>query len=172
MVEVQDSFRFAGTGTNKNNTLNGKYTLTADEVEIAYVQVVDFNANELAKGNLEGKLRLSLSNEAIEEAIGPSALLTSATVLEIVMDTEETASSMQFNLYSGSAFILGVSMQTQTVPASQVNVPSQYVDVTDSQKLQQWSQSLQYTAVLQNLRDAGVPEELIAILEANLEGMR
>ena len=172
VVNVNDTLRFEGTGTNKKNILNGKYTLFNEEMEVAYVQVVDFNASELAKGNLEGKLKLSLSNDAIEEAIGPSALLTSATVLEIVMDTEETKSSLELNLYSGSAFIVGVSLQTETMSAGGIVLPSQYVDMTDANQLQQWSENIQYATVLQNLRNAGVPEELVAILEENLEGLQ
>lgn len=167
-MNIADQIRFEGTGTLKSNKANGTYKLYAEEMEILTLEVKDFDKKALDKGELDGTLRLSLSNEAIEQAIGPNAFFTSATVLEIVLKTEGANASIAYNLYSGSAFIVGISVRSRIVAAGEIRVPADYADLTKNDELQQWIGDADFQKVLQNLRKAGVPEELVAMLESSL----
>lgn len=168
VLDLMGQLRFEGTGTNNGKKANGTYTLTVAEMEIGTVEVKDFDMKALEKGELDGTVRLNLSNAFIEQAVGPNAFLTSATVLEIVLKTEGTAASVAYNLYSGSALIAGIFVSSKVVPAEKIQVPENYADASDTAQMQQWAANADLEKILQNLRKAGVPEELVEMLEANM----
>lgn len=165
------TMQLTGTGTNAGGKAAGNYTLTVEGTEMAYVEVKDFDMEALEKGELSGTLRLSLSTEAIEEYFGSNPYITSASILEVVLNAKENSASITCNLYSGSAFILGISINTKVVSAQSIQIPTDYANTENQEDMAAWLDAISLTQVLENLRAAGVPAELVDMLEANLDGM-
>lgn len=174
VLEMAEALHLAGTGTVKNGKANGTYTLTQNQqgetVEIMDIEVKDFDTEMLSQGIFKGTLRLIPSEELMEEAMGLSGFLSNP-VLEIVMDLNAETADMAVNLYNGSSLLVGLAFNTKTTDDANVNAPNDYTDITDSTALSFWVMGMDFDNILDNLDDAGVPDELLDMLESALEQM-
>ena len=96
-LNVMNMVKFSGTGTLKSGKANGNYTLTVQGQNMLSVEVKNFNKSALEQGNLEGTLRLKLSEQILNN-IAANDFLTPNTVIEIVMKVTGDNSNISFNL--------------------------------------------------------------------------
>ena len=169
-VRIADFLQITGTGTVKKNMANGNYDVTVEGTKLMSVEVKDFDMKALEKGNLNGKLRLTLS-EAIWENIVENPFVDANTIIEVAMDINDNSSSVAFNLYNGEKLMLGLSILTKMISNSSINVPTQFIDPTkDPEAMEQWLSNADFDQVISNLRKAGVPQALLDMIEQGMEG--
>jgi hypothetical protein len=168
LVEISDLFRLSGTGTRSKDLLSGSYTLSAQGQDMAYLDVKNLDMEALKAGNLKGTLSLRLSQKMIQEMFGYGSFVTTNTRIDINLNTEGDNGVIECKLYDGSKFVLGVTMRTKTLPAEKIQLPTSYVDAQKQEELMNWVSALDLDKLMQNLRQAGVPDELVDTLESSM----
>lgn len=168
LVELGDLFRLSGTGTRSKDLLSGSYTLSAQSQDMAYLDVKNLDMEALKVGNLKGTLSLRLSQKMIQEMFGYGSFVTTQTRMDITLNTEGDNGVIEYKLYDGSKFMLGVTMRTKTLPAEKIQLPTSYVDAQKQEELMDWVSDLDLEKLMQNLRQAGVPEELLDTLKSSM----
>lgn len=168
LLEVKDAFCFTGSGTEKDGLANGKYTLSVEGSEMAQVEVRNMDMKALKKGEMKGTLVLSLSEEMIEEIFGYDAFVTPDTTLAITFNTTQAGGNTNIELYNGSVFMLRIMLRTKELPAENIQIPTNVVKMETEEDLLGWASAIDFAKLLQNLRQAGAPAEVLDLLEANL----
>lgn len=168
LVEISDLFRLSGTGTRSKDLLSGSYTLSAQGQDMAYLDVKNLDMEALKAGNLKGTLSLRLSQKMIQEMFGYGSFVTTKTRIDINLNTEGDNGVIECKLYDGSKFMLGITMRTKTLPAEKIQLPTSYVDAQKQEELMNWVSALDLDKLMQNLRQAGVPDELVDTLESSM----
>lgn len=166
LVEVKDQFCFAGTGTEKDGTAGGQYTLSIGGVEMACVEVKGFDTEAWKKGNLKGTVSLQLT----EELFGYDSFIMPDTTLVMDLNLAEEGGVIDCRLYNGSTSLLGISIRTKQLPGEAITRPTNCVTVEDGDDLIAWANAIDLQKLLQNLRQAGVPAALVDMLEMQLNG--
>ena len=168
-LNVMNMVKFSGTGTLKSGKANGNYTLTVQGQNMLSVEVKNFNKSALEQGNLEGTLRLKLSEQILNN-IAANDFLTPNTVIEIVMKVTGDNSNISFNLYNGDKLMVGLSMLTKMIANGSVKAPTNYIDPTkDPDAFEGWVEGMNFDKLLSNLRKAGVPDSLVELIEQGIE---
>ena len=165
-LNVGGQFQFAGTGTKDGNKANGTYTLQANGTEMLYITVKDFDTAALKKGELVGTLQLRFSEEMIDEM--RNSMLTPDLTIELQLNVGGGKSNITLSVYEGSDLIFSVKLSTRQISGN-ISVPSDYADANDSQQMQEWASGLSFDRIISNLRSAGVPSQLMDMLEDAIE---
>ena len=161
--------QFAGTGTVSGGKCSGVYTLTANEEKLLTMELKNFDKNVLRKDELKGTVILSLSDSLIWQ-MDMEGLISEQTKLEIVLDITEAKSDIKLNVYNGNKLVLGLALIGKMVSAGNISVPSNTVDTTNENAMQNWAENLSFDTVLGNLRKAGVPSAFVDLLEQAITG--
>ena len=165
-LNVGGQVQFAGTGTKDGNKANGTYTLQAQGTEMLYITVKDFDTAALKKGELVGTLQLRFSEEMIDEM--RNSMLTPDLTIELQLNVGGGKSNITLSIYEGSDLIFSVKLSTRQISGN-ISVPSNYADANDSQQMQEWASGLSFDRIISNLRSAGVPGQLMDMLEDAIE---
>lgn len=160
--------QISGEGTTKGNKVNGNYTVSAEGYELLHVEVKEFDTKALQKGELKGTLRLQLGERLLQQVSG-SLPIDEDTVIELVLNIAGKTAKMDINIYMDEILLFGIALTTKTGSAGKIKVPSNYINMQDSDAMEDWAQSLKFTSVLSNLRSAGVPDNLVDLLQQALE---
>lgn len=146
-----------GTGTNKEGVINGSYTVSVGGVSYAFITVENLKATEK---EMSGDITLRPS-PALLGPINGNNLRFSDEALEIKL----TNDSIQMKLMKKNDLLVGLDVKVKEATAGAIEMPSDAVDVNDSQALQNWLSAMDLQALLDNLQAAGVPGELIEMLQ-------
>lgn len=165
LVEMKDQFRLIGSGTEQNGLAGGSYTLSVDGEDVLYVELKDFDTQALEEGKVKGTVSVRLPEATIRELFGYGSFVTPSTVISVALDLTEDGGNMDFELSNGGIFLLGMNMRTKVLQAETVTVPTDYLKLDNEADVNAWVEAIDMQKLLQNLRQAGVPEELVAVLE-------
>ena len=67
--------------------------------------------------------------------------------------------------------MLRLTIEAQQTTPDSIRVPTQGVDAEDDAAMGEWARNLNFDALLNNLRQAGLPSELLDMLEAGIDSM-
>ena len=59
-------------------------------------------------------------------------------------------------------------LRTKELPAENIQIPTNVVKMETEEDLLGWASAIDFAKLLQNLRQAGAPAEVLDLLEANL----
>lgn len=167
-MNVSNMLEISGTGTAKSGKSSGEYVIAMHGTELLVVEIVDFDTKALAKGDLKGTLRLQLA-EAMLDQMGGDLPINEDTVIELVLNITGKTAKMEVNLYADQTLLFGIALTTKTGSAGKIKVPSNYVNMQDSNAMEQWAQNMKFDGVLANLRSAGVPDKLVDMLKQAMD---
>ena len=165
-LNVGGQVQIAGTGTKDGNKANGTYTLQVNGTDMLFVTVKDFDTAALKKGELVGTLQLRFSEEMIDEM--RNSMLTPELTIELQLNVGGGKSNILLSVYNGSDLIFSLKLSTRQISGN-ISLPSNYTDANDSQQMQQWASGLSFDRIISNLRSAGVPSQLVDMLEDAIE---
>lgn len=165
-LNVGGQVQIAGTGTKDGNKANGTYTLQVNGTDMLFVTVKDFDTAALKKGELVGTLQLRFSEEMIDEM--RNSMLTPELTIELQLNVGGGKSNITLTVYNGSELIFSLKLSTRQISGN-ISLPSNYTDINDSQQMQQWASGLSFDRIISNLRSAGVPSQLMDMLEDAIE---
>lgn len=179
VLEAQGIELIRGKGTNNKGIINGTYDIMdgmeEDPQVVATVKVSDFNSNGIKEGNLKGSFTVTLSEDVMEQLIDEvdlpadvtSALSLLDCSLQIDVDSSAAGGYIRIALCNGSKSLLGIKVETAFTD-EKVSVP-EADKVVDMDEIDQWLESVDISELVNNLKKAGFPSELLDMLEAAFE---
>lgn len=174
-LEVQGTEVVSGKGTDNKGVINGSFDIIVEDQDVATVKVSDFNSNGIKEGNLKGSFTVTLSEDIMEQLIDEvdlpadvtSALSLLDCSLQIDVETSVTGGYIRIALCNGSKNLLGIKVETAFTD-EKVSVP-EADKVVDMDEIDQWLESVDISELVNNLKKAGFPSELLDMLEAAFE---
>lgn len=156
-AEIQ-GITVTGNGTEKKGATTGTYTLNVGGTDYVTLAVDNFKATDK---DLTGTVRIEPSAKLLSMMFGSTSGVPFADLaLEIQLATDGIAAKLLGN----DALIVGVSVKMKESAGGKIEVPSDYVNANNPAAMQQWLNGMDMNALLNNLKTAGVPAELIEML--------
>lgn len=162
-INFSNIFEFAGTGTTNGGKINGSYELSVNGTKYLNIYLEDFDQAALDAGKIKGTVGLSFSEELLY-AMEMGAVLTENDCVEFALDLGGASNSVKIKFFKDDKFVVGLDMTYKTVSAQKIQVPGNAVDVNDQNAMNQLSQNMSLDTILNNLKKAGVPQELLDAL--------
>lgn len=160
-------FSITGEGTVKNGTVDGEYILTAEDTQLLTLSVKDWKAD---KETVKGTLHIKPSASLMDSLIGDMSALSFADLaLEMKLDLADTA-KIELNLVSNEKLIVGLDLSVQNASVTTMSKPTNAVNAMDSVAMQAWAQNLKLDTIVNNLKKAGVSDELMNLLMQMIAG--
>lgn len=159
-----DELTVTGKGTEKDDQISGEFTVLAEGQHLLDLHLT--NAGEAG-----GTYRLIPSETLLEEVLyelgidGASILSTLDITLEMEIKSTDAADNMSARLMNGSKLVVGVTLSSYAGGNGDVELPANGVDVLDDAASMEWFSQLDFDRLLENLRTAGVPSELVSTLD-------
>lgn len=175
VMNMGDQMQIAGTATTTGGKTNGTYTVTVEGLEYLVLEVKDFDTAAMERGDLKGTVRIR-TGEGLRDQMGYDSAISAVgaigadAMVEIVMDVSGDVANLAYNVYTGETLLGGIYFKTTLTEAKKITMPSKYVDINDVYALQDYLASASPDKILENLREAGVPDELMDMLEKELVG--
>ena len=153
-----------GKGTITDDGTTGKFDVYVDGMK---AMTLDFLNVELEKDILTGTVTITPDSMLLEEA-GLDSSVTSMLggYLSIRLTLEEKSADL--SLMAGNGELLGMEIAMTDSELKNINIPDS-ISVEDNAAMEQWVTELDLNGVIGNLEDAGVPAELIEILNSLAE---
>lgn len=165
-----------GKGSREKGLIEAEYVLNAEGMEVLTLEVSDWDEKQAEAGYLSGTLRLVPSDMLLSELMysmdySVASILSGGNLaLEIDLNMTEEHSAAAVKLMADRTMLLGITLSTSTSEDGKVDTPSGEVDLIvdgmpNEEALQRWILDMDFAAVLQNMRAAGVPSDLVDILD-------
>lgn len=161
---------FKGNGKISLGKKTGAYQLTAMGFEVGTMTVEKLDMGKLEKGIFNGKITLKPGKSVgsmLSMSTGKSALKLISD-LELVIDSD--SKSMKKNditmaLYYKGDVCISLDSEYKIGGGKKVKLPSSFASGSDSEAVQNWSNSSDYNEFFDNLSDAGMPADLLSELK-------
>ena len=160
---MADSVLITGKGSEKNDVVNGEYTLAiAEESDANYSDLLEIKFDDLRCDDekVTGKITVTPDLSMFDD----SGMLDLKLVLEI--DSTEKAGAMKIKVLNA-----GLELGTLTFKA-EVSGKANVTRPDDSAILDEeaWTAKIDIEKLYENLKNAGIPEEIITLIDEELFG--
>ena len=157
--------QITGSGAEVKDAFSGSYTVS--DVEHTYGTLTLENVTENS-----GVLSFTASSELLEsmgaeEAVSSLLSLTQPT-LKLTYSGSEKDLAMKLELLAGDKLFAGITWDAKVVEAGNLQLPADAVRLQDQQALLEWVNTIQSEKLMENLTDAGVPEQFLQDLLQSL----
>lgn len=163
----------SGKGTEKRNIKNCEYTVAYDDVEYAVIELVDFNTSKIDDGIFSGSISIKPTDDLLDELQidSPAASLIglSDIELQLVFDSNKKDAKFEINVCGNEKVLFGIVFEGKQDNAKKIKLPEDTVDANDEDAVSEWAQSIDFEALKDSLEEAGVPSEIISIVEYAIE---
>ena len=167
-LDVMGQAKFYGNGKTNGGKHSGSYTLNISGQDMLFLELEAFDIAALNKGELKGTVRLKLGQPLLDN-MGDNEFITADTVIELELNVTGKKATIGLKLYEGTALLIGLTFSSKTTSGGSIKVPSKYLDMEQSGAAQEYVSGMRFDKVLSNLRSAGVPSDLVDMLESALE---
>ncbi len=156
-MDLAGKVSMTGSGTVKDGKTNGTYSVSVMGMEIAALEVQNFQSSEKS---MTGTVSIKPSSVIMENTME----WLQGVSLEVDLDISNAASKIDMRVLLNGTKYLTVSAVSQSTVAGTVTEPDNYVDMTDSDELQQWVSGMDYQELMERIEDAG-GEGIIQLIE-------
>ena len=168
-VSMGNRFSLIGSGTKRGNVKTGEYEVTVDGVKMMEITLTDFDAGKAADGYLNGTICFTPKREMFERlGLDRERAITAAFMnlsLEIKMQTGKSEQHLELSICKDEMAIIGVVIDTKIGRGEDVELPENTVELADRDAVKAWYDALEGETLLQKLQYAGVPHEVIELLQ-------
>ena len=162
-----------GSGTVKGDILDAEYILTVSGTKYLKLEIEDYDKAAAEAGSLSGTFRLEPTAELISQMLGSSnAAALADLVLEVRVASSNYSVDLQLDVLTNDTLLVGLDLAFGTKQAEDIQLPAQVIDPSVDGQYAAWVNSFNINQVLDNLRAAGVPEELVIQAEQLLRGFK
>lgn len=167
---ADDEFVITGKGTNKNGVVSGTYAITVEELTAMNVVLKDIDTTkaDAVKGTITLKPTEDLMTYIFN---GPNPLGIDDVALELTLDIDGNKADVTAKLIGDDAMIVGIGLKLATKTPGNIKIPTNTVDINDQTALMNWVAGIDFDEIIDNLGDAGVPSELLSVLENRVPAM-
>lgn len=162
-----------GDGTEKKDVINGKYSIIVDKKEYLEFTVTDYNDSKIDDGIIKGKILIKPTKKALEELDLENTVSSTFGLLdlglELDFETTEDTAKLSVNIVSKNKTLFGISINSKEKEPQTVKLPDddKTYEIDDAEE---WASELDLTKITDALKKAGVPEELVNVLEYSIGG--
>jgi len=154
---------FSGKGTKSGNAVTGEYTLKVDGDKYFIVRLEDF-ASDIIGGEMTGSIILELGDAAID-AMGREASSYISALnpsLKLDFDINSNKAFFAISLLTGDDILAKFSVNGESTSVSVANIPESgnTIDYTEIDP-----DDFDLSTIIDNLEKAGVPDDIISMLE-------
>ena len=159
-----------GEGTNKSGKIDAEYTLNVQGMDIVVLAVEDWM---VSGDTVNGTLRIEPTADTLDMIMGGVSGLPFADIaLEIKLtNVDADSGSIELNILGNDALVVGLVMELKMTSAGSIKEPSNAISADDYEALQEWLMDMNADTILSNLRSAGVPSDLVDMLEMAVESL-
>lgn len=172
-IEISDgteSLSVTGSGQTAEGLLTGNYIVAYDGVEIADLAVENLETKPEVAGYVNGKITVSFPNNGTEDT--PNPLASFGAVINLISDAEAKTSQIDLTVTSSGAPLATLSLSSSYgdgVETEDTASLGTVLNMYDEEDITAYIEGMDWTAVLDNARAAGVPEELVSQIDAALQ---
>ncbi len=149
-----EDFKISGTGTKKDGKTSGAFTVYAEGTDYVVVTLENVTAES-------GAITIA-PTARIEKELG----LDEIPFKKLALQIEYSSSGVALNILSQNKTLVGIELKATPSNGPSLSVPSNSIDATSSSAMNNWANNIKLDTVLSNLRKAGVPSELVDMLES------
>ena len=122
---------------------------------------------------VNGTLRIEPTADTLDMIMGGVSGLPFADIaLEIKLtNVDADSGSIELNILGNDALIVGLVMELKMTSPGSIKEPSNAISADDYEALQEWLMDMNADTILSNLRSAGVPSDLVDMLEMAVESL-
>ena len=154
----------SGKGSISSKGAEGSFSVFVEGMKALTVEVKDV---KLEGESLSGTLIFTPDSILLEEA-GVDSSVTSMLGGNLSLRLTLEEKSADLSLMAGNGELLGMEITMTDSELKNINIPDS-ISVEDNAAMEQWVTELDLNGVIGNLEDAGVPAELIEILNSLAE---
>lgn len=162
-------YEILGSGSVEDGMLNGSYNVRANGTHYLHVELRNIDQNMQAKGHFSGTIRLEPTN-ALMSQMGNSYM---DIALELTIETAANGGGIDLDVLMNDVLLFGLTAETTMGNGGNIQKPSSNhtVDATSEEELIEWLNGVDYDKLLQNMRNAKVPTEIVDGLDALIDSM-
>ena len=162
-------FAILGSGSVDEGMLNGSYNVRVNGTDYLHVELRDIDQKMQAKGHFSGTIRLEPTN-AMMSQMGYSYM---DIAVELTIQTAANGGVIELDVLMNDALLFGVTAESTMGNGGSIQKPSSNhtVDGTSEKELIEWLNGVDYDKLLQNMRNAKVPAEIVDSLDALFDNM-
>lgn len=154
------SFELSGSGKIENDKLNGTYTFSQDSSPVVNIEVKDYDVASEKEGNLNGTYTITFAEDITNE--DAAALQNFALIMDIA--SAKDTGSISLSVTSGGSTLGTLSITSgagETVDIPDLSSITESYSAYDEDAMTAYAATMDFTEILSNLSDAGVPNEVI-----------
>lgn len=154
------SFELSGSGKIENDKLNGTYTFNQDSSPVVNIEVKDYDVASEKEGNLNGTYTITFAEDITNE--DAAALQNFALIMDIA--SAKDTGSISLSVTSGGSTLGTLSITSgagETVDIPDLSSITESYSAYDEDAMTAYAATMDFTEILSNLSDAGVPNEVI-----------
>ena len=163
-LDYSGAMKVKGEGTIKSDIVNATYTVTVQNIEVATLTVEDFDEAAFDDGYINGKFTVKPSEELLSQVIPDSQINSVIKLLDpgvcVDINTGKDNGSIKVSLLSKDQVLVTVSASGTVSDDNSISVP----DDSDVVSQDEWASELDINKIIDALKEAGVPTELLNVL--------
>ncbi len=167
-LSVKGHASLIGSGTVRGSVKTGEYALTLDGVKMMEITLTDFDMGKAADGYLNGKIRFTPKRAMFERfGLDREKAITAAFMnlsLEFGFQNTKTENHVEISVCKDEMAIVGVVLDMRSSRGETVELPENTVELADREELMAWLDTFEGDTVLEKLKNAGLPQELVDLL--------
>ena len=161
-----DTVQIVGEKTENKKNSTGFYELSAMGMDIL---TVEFETEE----ELRTTLRLipgdDIMDQILDESGLPSALISGNMALELSFGEDEDGKSfLEAGVLASNKKLISLGLAAKGISGGKITVPSNAISVEDSDAVMEWLSNIDLDKVIENLKKAGVPQDLLDAAQSYL----
>ncbi len=158
-----DEFKLSGSGKIEKNLVNGEFTLSVEDEEMCkfVIESLEFTEEKLI-GKIKALPTLKLLQKMGLDSTEGALISLTNPALEITLESSEDEGSFGAQIVNGEKLLVGFQISTKIEEASEITLPADSNVASDENE---WAQSLDFSKLIDSLKDAGVPDTITQALE-------
>ena len=159
---VAEVVKITGSGKTAEGETDAQFKLLVDGSKYATLVVKDLRTHE--DGAVSGTFRLSPGSAYFEELGIDTSFMTAMGgmfSLELEVDNSGESTVFEFSLLAASMDLFTVRLEQQVLENQPITLPADTVSSEDSEAGEKWVRDLDVDGLVERMRQAGLPEDVI-----------
>lgn len=166
-VDDANTYSLSGSGQIDGDKLNGTYEFSLADSTSAVIEVKDYDIASAKEGNLNGNYTITFpsSDTENEDDYYSSILENFALILDL--NSEKDSGSVALSIESAGSTLGTLSITSgagETVEIPDLTSLKDVYDANNSDDMNAYAATLDFTSLMDNLSKAGVPDEVITYI--------
>lgn len=156
------TIELSGQGKSTKGKLTGEYVLTEGGDELLTLKLKDVDG-ETGYGTYDFIPNAELLEEVMEEMDDTGMVSVLASDMTFRINLAESKIGME--LLSDEELLLGGELSVSVTEPQKITIPKDTIDMNDEAAMEEWSENVSIDKILDNLKEAGLPNAIYKLLK-------